>query len=107
MSFEVIMISGINKVISMSKIRNIILIKKNWILKGGRVRERGSNPHSNGEDFSKFFSIFLENSSLKDKRIMGISAIKSLSIQIVKIVYIRIIKTKFFNWKLKVISYTI
>lgn len=29
LSFEVIMISGINKVISMSKIKNIILIKKN------------------------------------------------------------------------------
>lgn len=59
------------------------------------MRESGSNPHSNGEDFSKFFVIFLEISSLKIKRIVGINASKTLNIQIVKIVYIRIIKLNY------------
>lgn len=46
--------------ISISKIKNIRLIIKNWILRGNRFRERGSNPHSNGEDFSRFWYIFFE-----------------------------------------------
>lgn len=46
-------IKGIKRVISMSKIKKINLIKKNWILKGKWVEEIGSNPHSNGDIFSR------------------------------------------------------
>lgn len=46
--------SGISRVISISKIRKINLIKKNWILKGIRDLEIGSNPHSKGDAFSRF-----------------------------------------------------
>lgn len=46
--------SGISRVISISKIRKINLIKKNWMLKGIRDLEIGSNPHSKGDAFSRF-----------------------------------------------------
>lgn len=48
------------RVISISKIKNIRLIKKNWILNGIRVLEIGSNPHSNEEFFSRFLKVFFE-----------------------------------------------
>lgn len=44
----------------MSKIKKINLIKKNWILNGIRDLEIGSNPHSNGDIFSRFFDNFIE-----------------------------------------------
>lgn len=53
-------IKGINKVISISKIKKIRLIVKNWILRGIRFNERGSNPHSKGEDFSRSWKVFFE-----------------------------------------------
>lgn len=53
-------IRGISRTISISKIKKISLIRKNWILKGIRFRDSGSNPHSNGEDFSRFWSIFFD-----------------------------------------------
>lgn len=55
---------GIRSIISISKIKNIKLIKKNWILKGIRVLEIGSNPHSNGEFFSRWLYNFLNNKKL-------------------------------------------
>lgn len=51
---------GIRRVISISKIRKIKLIRKNWILNGIRDLEIGSNPHSNGEIFSRFFDNLIE-----------------------------------------------
>lgn len=47
-------------VISISKIRKIKLIIKNWILKGIRLLDIGSNPHSKGDDFSRLKIFFLE-----------------------------------------------
>ena len=55
---------GINKVISISKIKKISLIIKNWILKGIRVLDMGSKPHSKGEDFSRFLYLFFDNKKL-------------------------------------------
>lgn len=43
----------------MSKIKNINLIKKKWILKGIREFEMGSNPHSKDEFFSRWLYNFL------------------------------------------------
>lgn len=51
---------GIRREISMSKIRNIRLIRKNWIQNGIRVLEIGSKPHSKEEDFSRHFLFFFE-----------------------------------------------
>lgn len=58
--FGVNKIKGISKVISMSKIKKINLIIKNWILKGTRFKDRGSKPHSKGEDFSRSWNDFFE-----------------------------------------------
>lgn len=44
--------------ISMSKIKKIIEIKKNLMENGIRDKEKGSNPHSNGDIFS-LSSVFL------------------------------------------------
>jgi hypothetical protein len=41
-------INGIKRIISVSKIKKIILTRKNWILNGRRLYESGSNPHSKG-----------------------------------------------------------
>lgn len=51
---------GISRVISISKIKKINLIKKNWTLNGIRLLEIGSNPHSNGDVFSRSRSDFFE-----------------------------------------------
>lgn len=54
-----VLIIGINNAISMSKIKKIIVIKKNRNENGIREEEMGSNPHSNGDIFSKFnFNFF-------------------------------------------------
>lgn len=53
---------GINNVISISKIKKIIAIKKNCIEKGNRGDEDGSNPHSKGEFFSRSKIVFFDNS---------------------------------------------
>lgn len=45
----------------MSKIRKTIAIKKNRIEKGIRDVFFGSNPHSNGEAFSRSKTVFFEN----------------------------------------------
>lgn len=55
-----IKIIGINKAISTSKIRKITAIKKNWIENGIRADLLGSNPHSNGEAFSRSINLFFE-----------------------------------------------
>lgn len=47
-------IRGISKVISTSKIRKINPTRKNWILMGIRLDDNGSNPHSNGDSFSRY-----------------------------------------------------
>lgn len=41
--------------ISISKIKNSTAIKKNWIENGDRADLFGSNPHSNGDIFSRSF----------------------------------------------------
>lgn len=56
-------IRGIKREISISKIRKISLIRKNWILKGKRFKAAGSNPHSKGDIFSRLLMSedFFEN----------------------------------------------
>ena len=53
--------------ISTSKIRKITAIKKNRREKGRRAEPLGSNPHSNGEFFSRSVIVFLAS---KDARII-------------------------------------
>lgn len=51
------------------------LIKKNWILKGIRELDIGSNPHSNEEFFSRFLFIFFIKVKFKVKSKEGINII--------------------------------
>lgn len=60
MDFLKLKIIGKIKAISTSKIKKIIVIKKNRREKGIREEDKGSNPHSKGEDFSWFSKDFLE-----------------------------------------------
>lgn len=71
----------------MSKIKKISLIKKNWILKGIRFRDKGSNPHSKGEDFSRFWIIFFEiiKFSKINKNVIIILNISKISKEIIYI----------------------
>lgn len=43
--------------ISTSKIKNTIPMKKNFKENGTREKENGSYPHSNGDNFSLFFKL--------------------------------------------------
>lgn len=74
-----IKIIGKIKVISTSKIKKIIVIKKNWIEKGIRDEFKGSNPHSKGEFFSRSFCIFFE---IIEAIIITIKEIKIVKIDI-------------------------
>jgi hypothetical protein len=59
-SFDVWLISngiGMSKTISMSKTMKIIASKKNRMENGIRADRSGSNPHSNGDSFSRRFDI--------------------------------------------------
>lgn len=49
------------RIISISKIKNIKDVKKNWIEKGSCGGVIWSNPHSNGDIFSRSFFIFIDN----------------------------------------------
>lgn len=82
---------GIRSVISISKIKKIRLIRKNWILNGKWLVEIGSNPHSNGDIFSwsikDFFEINIFKNMRKEEIIKRINMVRSIII----IIYIKLI----------------
>lgn len=78
---------GISNVISTSKIKKINLIKKKWILKGGRFLDIGSNPHSKGDNFSRSWKVFFEIIKFKPIRIKEINKNNNIYI-IIWIIYI-------------------
>lgn len=86
-----IIIVGIINVISTSKIRNKIVIKKNRIENGSREDEYGSNPHSNGVNFSRSFFFFLENNDAINIVIVEINIINDLVMNNTIIIYTIII----------------
>lgn len=105
LNFLYIKINGISKVISTSKIKKINPTRKNWILIGIRLDDSGSKPHSKGDNFSrydKFFDLILLIITIAVGMIKTIKIIIRMFI----IIYISWL-TKFFNWKLNVIIYTI
>lgn len=100
-----IIIIGKIKAISTSKIKKIIVIKKNRIEKGSRDEFIGSNPHSKGDVFSRSFNDFFES---KEARYMTIIAtiiiIKAIKYKVI------IIYTKNFSpydWKSYILIYYI
>lgn len=75
----------------MSKIIKIILIKKKWTLKGVRLFEIGSNPHSNGDIFSRSDIDFFEIKKLINNKIEEIIIMIIVIIIILIIIYIKFI----------------
>lgn len=74
-------IRGKIKVISTSKIKKIIVIKKNRNEKGKRGDLIGSNPHSNGDSFSWSSFFFFEiNDAIKFIKFDKIKEIKEVKI---------------------------
>ena len=69
--------SGRIKVISTSKIRKITAIRKNRKEKGNRAEPRGSNPHSNGDPFSRSVIVFFDS---KDAIIITAAAIMTITV---------------------------
>ena len=64
---------------STSKIKKIIAIKKNRIVKGNRALNFGLNPHSKGLIFSKLKIIFF-------LKILPKAKIKNLNINLIRII---------------------
>lgn len=89
LNFKKVKIKGINNVISISKIKKIKLIKKNWILNGMRLLFNGSNPHSKGEDFSRLLIFFFDKIKLINIINNEINIINRLIINKLKIIYIK------------------
>lgn len=87
MIFDVIIVIGMgsSSAISTSKIIKITAIKKNRDEKGNRAEFFGSNPHSNGDLFSRSSVIFLEISVVKimiaaDSRMASVAVAEIISI---------------------------
>lgn len=88
--FKVIII-GINSVISTSKIKKITAIKKKCNENGVRADLLGSNPHSNGDLFSRSKKLFFEIIEERIIKILQIIKIIDLMKKIILIIY-----TKFY-----------
>lgn len=80
--FDVIMVIGIGNrsAISTSKIMKITAIKKNRDENGSRAEFFGSNPHSNGDLFSRSSLVFFEISvvnimMIADNRMVTVAAV--------------------------------
>lgn len=97
----IIKIRGINKVISTSKIKKITAIKKNWSEKGNRAEDFGSNPHSNGDLFSRSVKVFFEIKLAINITIILIKKIIKAIMNVVMIIYTNLFRS--FDWKSKII----
>jgi hypothetical protein len=86
----IIIIIGIIRAISTSKIKKIIAIKKNWIEKGRREEFRGSKPHSKGDIFSRSKILFFESSEARIITITAIIKTMKAIINKFKIIYTKI-----------------
>ena len=83
--------------ISTSKIKKMIAIKKKWIEKGNRGELKGSNPHSNGEFFSRSIFFFFDRIVAKNITIKAIINIILIIVIIKNIIYIKL--NKLYDWK--------
>lgn len=75
--------------ISTSKIKKITVIKKKCNENGIRAEDLGSNPHSNGEHFSRSINDFFDNKIDKNIIILEIKIITIVIIDIKMIIYIK------------------
>lgn len=95
--------SGKRRVISTSKIKKITAIKKKRKENGRRAEPLGSNPHSNGEFFSRSVIVFL--AKIEDKAIttLEINKIKTVSVETNKIIFPG--STRLTGWKPVILYY--
>jgi hypothetical protein len=93
---------GNSSAISTSKIMKITAIKKKRDEKGSCAEFFGSNPHSNGDLFSRssliFFEISVANIIMTDDKIMVIVA----AVMVIIIIYL--VLHKFLDWKSSILS---
>lgn len=82
-----IIIIGSKRAISTSKIKKITAIKKNRRENGSREELLGSNPHSNGELFSRSIIVFLDKIEAKIITIQAIDTKIKAMIKIIIITY--------------------
>ena len=87
--------------ISTSKIIKIIVTIKKCKEKGIRADDLGSNPHSNGEDFSRSLLVFFDKINEIFITMKLTVKIAEDTINVIKITYIKIFKL--FNWKLNIL----
>lgn len=97
----IIKIIGISKVISTSKIRKITAIKKNCNEKGIRAEDLGSNPHSNGDLFSRSVKVFFEIKLAINITIILISKVVIDKVNMILIIYTSFIRS--LDWKSSII----
>ena len=76
---------GNSSAISTSKIKKITAIRKNRNEKGSRADLFGSNPHSNGDLFSRSSMFFFDN---KDVKIITVVVITRATVAVIVIVVI-------------------
>lgn len=86
----IIIIIGRIKAISTSKIKKIIVIKKNRRENGKREDLLGSNPHSKGEHFSRSVIDFFDNKEAKNIIIIVNKIINKLINKVIKIIYTKL-----------------
>jgi hypothetical protein len=93
--FEVVIVIGIgsNRAISTSKIMKITAIRKNRDENGSRAEFFGSNPHSNGDLFSRSSLFFFEISVVK--AIMVVDSRMVIVAVVVMVIIIYLVFTNF------------
>jgi hypothetical protein len=84
--FDVVitMVIGRSKAISTSKIRKITAMRKNRSENGNRADLFGSNPHSNGELFSRSSMFFFD--SIDVKIIMTVVSVRVIIVALIIII---------------------
>lgn len=97
----IVTMRGRSRVISTSKIRKITAIKKNCREKGIRAEDLGSNPHSNGDLFSRSINVFFEIIVASIIMIILIVKVSTTSIVVNRIIYTNLIRS--FDWKSNII----
>lgn len=77
--------SGINSTISISNTMKMIASRKNRMEKGIRALWLGSNPHSNGEDFSRMVIDRIETIQAIKNTIVGrmIATVEEIKIRVI------------------------
>jgi hypothetical protein len=94
LTFDVNMVIGIDSrsAISTSKIMKITAIRKNRVENGGRAEFFGTNPHSNGDLFSRSSLIFFEINVVRiimaaDRRMVSVAVVVAIIIIIIYLVF--------------------